>query len=95
MNFTFTQNKIRRLAGQFCSLKNPEDLGQLLKTELFKLQLLAGQPSYHTFTVPKADGTFRSIEDPDSGLKKYYLPLTDSCNVCITCTVPKPPMGLS
>jgi len=54
----------------FCSIRSVSELCMLLKTDKRKLELLAGQPRYKTFTVPKKDGGERLIEAPAHGLKR-------------------------
>ncbi|NBC08748.1 MAG: hypothetical protein GVY26_16280 [Bacteroidetes bacterium] len=55
---------------KFCGLRSVSELCLLLKTDKRKLELLANQPPYKTFTVPKKDGGERLIEAPGGPLKK-------------------------
>ena len=55
---------------KFCNLRSVSELCLLLKTDKRKLELLANQPPYKTFTVPKKDGGERLIEAPGGPLKK-------------------------
>lgn len=59
------QNKI-----VFCSLKSVRGLAGALNYNQQRLYLLAAQPRYKTFTIPKKDGGERTIEAPGSELKK-------------------------
>ncbi|MCG8331764.1 MAG: reverse transcriptase family protein [Chitinophagales bacterium] len=52
-----------------CSIRSITELCQLLKISKRKLELLAAQPSFKTFTVPKKDGGERLIEAPSKDLK--------------------------
>lgn len=54
----------------FCSLGGVRALAQLLQTDPQRLYLLAKQPQYKTFTLPKKDGGEREIEAPGLELKK-------------------------
>lgn len=54
----------------FLSLKSSRDLALLLKTEPQQLTLLAHQPQYRSFTVPKRGGGLRPIDAPVAYLKK-------------------------
>jgi len=53
----------------FCSIRSIRNLCKLLKTDARHLQMLAQNPRYKTFTVPKKNGGQRTIEDPYSELK--------------------------
>ncbi len=53
-----------------CSLRSVNDLGKLLKTHPRQLYLLAEQPAYKSFAVPKKDGGERRIEAPSAAIKK-------------------------
>ncbi|GAB4052778.1 reverse transcriptase family protein [Spirosoma litoris] len=68
MNYTL--QRVRWLAQQFGQLTTPDGLSQLLGVQKHLLQLLAVQPHYNTFRVPKKNGTFRLIEDPEPHLKQ-------------------------
>lgn len=65
-----TRQRHLQLKTQFCSLRSVTEFSMLVKTEKRKLQLLAAQPAYNTFTVPKKDGGERLIEAPAPALKK-------------------------
>lgn len=67
--------KLKKWHSVFCGLRTTEDLARLLKTKTFKLELLAREPVYYTFTVPKKDGSKRWIENPQSPLKKIQRKL--------------------
>ncbi|WP_165358861.1 reverse transcriptase family protein [Spirosoma sordidisoli] len=66
----YTRKRVNWLARQFGQLTDPASLSQLLGVQLHLLQLLALQPRYNTFRVPKKNGTFRLIEDPEPHLKQ-------------------------
>ncbi len=53
----------------FCAIRNEHSLAKLLNTDQRNLLLLAKQPKYQVFTVPKRGGGKRNIENPDSDLK--------------------------
>ncbi|MEZ4885613.1 MAG: reverse transcriptase family protein [Chitinophagales bacterium] len=50
-------------------LRTMSQLEVLLGVEAHQLQLMAGQPEYRVFTIPKKDGSERWIEDPAPPLK--------------------------
>ena len=54
----------------FCSIHSIRSLCSLLRTDQRRLLLLARQPPYRVFTVPKKDGGERQIEAPGAELKK-------------------------
>ncbi len=54
----------------FCSINSIRSLCSLLKIDQRRLLLLAKQPPYTAFTVPKKDGGERHIESPGADLKK-------------------------
>lgn len=49
----------------------------LLKTETYRLRLMASHPVYNIFWVPKRNGKKRWIEDPDEPLKTVQRSLND------------------
>ncbi|CAN0272075.1 unnamed protein product, partial [Discosporangium mesarthrocarpum] len=53
----------------FCHLNSTNALSRVLKTEKRKLLLMARQPKYRTFTIPKKEGGERLIETPDASVK--------------------------
>ena len=62
--------KLQKRAALFCQMRSVEDLARLIRTSPLKLALLAAEPIYYTFTVPKKDGSKRWIENPSKPLKK-------------------------
>jgi len=54
----------------FCKINSINTLAYILKTEKRKLLMMAKQPRYRTFTIPKKDGGEREIETPFADLKK-------------------------
>ncbi|MCB0634429.1 MAG: RNA-directed DNA polymerase [Lewinella sp.] len=54
----------------FCSINSEHTLCRLLHIDQRRLQLLAKQPAYKSFTVPKKDGGQRQIEAPNAELKR-------------------------
>lgn len=66
----YTRKRVGWLAQQFGQLTTPDSLAKLLGVQTHLLQLLAVQPRYNTFRVPKKNGTFRLIEDPEPHLKQ-------------------------
>lgn len=66
----YTAKRVRWLAQQFSQLTDPASLSHLLGVQLHLLQLLAVQPRYNTFRIPKKNGTYRLIEDPEPHLKQ-------------------------
>lgn len=63
----------------FCQVRTVDDLARLLKTQVFALEFFAKNPSYNEFKIPKKNGGFRLLEDPEENLKaiqrelNYYL----------------------
>ena len=60
----------RSNAKRFASVKSKEQLSQELDTSKYTLELLAVSPPYRSFKIPKKDGTWRSIEEPEEELKQ-------------------------
>ncbi len=56
-------------ANQLSTIKNAGELGVLLKTHPASLALLCLQPHYKTYRIPKKNGQYRLIEDPEKKLK--------------------------
>lgn len=65
-----TRQRYAQQKAVFCGLRSISELCLLLKIEKRKLELLAAQPPYKTFTVPKKNGGERLIEAPGPALKK-------------------------
>ena len=65
-----TKQRHKYQKGVFCSIRSITTLCHLLKTDRRKLYLIAKQPKYKTFTIPKKGGGERQIEDPGAELKK-------------------------
>lgn len=59
----------------FCSIGSIRQLAELLRLEKRRLLLLAQNPRYKTFEVPKKNGGQRLIEDPHPSLKKILSQL--------------------
>ncbi|MEL6627180.1 MAG: reverse transcriptase family protein [Bacteroidota bacterium] len=81
---------LKRRRDTFVRIRTPRDLAALLEYPAHKLQLLSMEPRYHTFQLPKADGSKRLIENPEPSLKyiqrrlnnylqsTYYFVCTDA-----------------
>ena len=65
-----TLQHIKHLHRKFTSAKDVNDLCRKLDISANELKLHSLQPAYHVFHIPKANGKFRLIEDPVSGLKQ-------------------------
>ena len=74
--------KLNKLRNRFCRLRHTQDLAKLLEVPAYKLQLIAQQPKYHIFSIPKKDGSKRWIEDPETRLKKIQRPLNKYLQAC-------------
>lgn len=70
-----TRNQHLQNKTVFCSLNSIRALGELLKTDPQRLYLLAQQPQYRSFTIPKKGGGERQIETPGHDLKKVLARL--------------------
>lgn len=70
-----TRNQHLQNKTVFCSLNSTRALGDLLKTDPQRLYLLAQQPQYKSFTIPKKGGGERQIETPGNDLKKVLARL--------------------
>jgi len=75
-----TIRTLRRHAEQFRACRGQTQLSWLLRTEPVRLAMLAADPKYATYRIPKKrKGTFRLVEDPEPRLKRvqkrlnYYL----------------------
>jgi RNA-directed DNA polymerase len=60
---------ILQKAKALSTIKNAGELGMLLKTHPASLALLCLQPHYKTYRIPKKNGRYRLIEDPEKKLK--------------------------
>lgn len=68
-------NRHFRQSQAFRRIYGVNDLCRLLKTDRRKLMLMAGQPRYKSFSVPKKGGGERHIETPSPGLKRVQAQL--------------------
>lgn len=67
---------------RFLKLLRAEGLADLLEFPLYKLRLLAIQPRYHLFGIPKKDGSKRWIENPSPDLKNVQRRLNFFLQCC-------------
>ncbi len=65
-----TKEQHAYLKSRICNVNSIRTLCDLLSIEERKLSLMAQQPRYKTFNIPKKDGGQRLIEVPDNNLKK-------------------------
>lgn len=65
-----TLKQIQILCNQFCNCKNSDDLTQLLQIPKKNWILMAFEPLYYHFSVPKPNGQMRHIEAPEAQLKQ-------------------------
>ena len=68
MSYALQKNRID--ASKMMNCRSVDDVAMLLEVPAYKLQLLSMNPRYSSFKLPKADGSFRLIEAPDTDLKK-------------------------
>lgn len=68
---------IKHEAKKLLSVKSLNDCCKLLQTEQHKLVLLSQQPKYKVYEIPKKNGQYRLIEDPEINLKKVLRKLND------------------
>jgi RNA-directed DNA polymerase len=69
--------QIIQKATSFRTIKNDMELGVLLKTHPATMALCCLQPQYKIYTLPKKNGSFRTIEDPGKKLKAIQRILND------------------
>ena len=60
-----TLERVQHQKRIFCGINSIRSLCELLKVDQRKLELLAQQPQYKTFSIPKKNGGERQIEVPD------------------------------
>jgi len=60
---------LKRKREEFLQIRHPQDLAELLNYPLHRIKLLALEPRYHVFHIPKEDGSKRLIENPEPSLK--------------------------
>ncbi|NLN94579.1 MAG: RNA-directed DNA polymerase [Bacteroidales bacterium] len=68
MKITF--KKLKKEADLFCKLSTLNDLAAVISVSKNEILLMAFEPVYYHFTVPKSTGGQRYIEAPDIELKK-------------------------
>ena len=68
---------IKHEAKKLLSVKSLSDCSKLLQTEQHKLVLLSQKPIYKVYEIPKKNGLYRLIEDPEANLKKVLRKLND------------------
>ena len=74
--------KLNRLRKSFCRLRHTQDLAKLVEVPAYKLKLIAQQPKYYLFSMPKKDGSKRWIENPEPRLKKIQRTLNQYLQAC-------------
>lgn len=73
-----TVRTLRKRAEAFVACRGKTELGRLLRTDGYRLAVLAESPKYTTFRIPKKrPGTFRLVEDPAPRLKAVQRRLND------------------
>lgn len=70
-----TRRRHQQHKAVLCSINSVRELCELLKTDARRLQLMASQPKYRTFTIPKRGGGERQIETPGSEQQKVLARL--------------------
>jgi hypothetical protein len=70
-----TRARHREASRAFCQMRSLGDLCQLLRLDRRRLLLIANQPRYKSFSIPKKDGGERHIETPSPALKKLQSQL--------------------
>lgn len=70
-----TYQRLRQQANAFCALRGVSDLCRLLRTDKRRLMLVAKQPRYRAFAIPKKGGGERFIETPAKTLKQVQTQL--------------------
>lgn len=73
---------IKRNQRRFHRVKDEKGLADLLSVPLYKLKLMALQPRYHLFGIPKKDGSKRWIENPSPDLKRVQRQLNFYLQCC-------------
>lgn len=88
---------MRHAAKTIASCRNLTDLESALDIPKRKIRALALNPEYHSFNLPKSDGTYRKIEAPNFYLKEvlrqlnfylqcaYYEELPESAHGFVLC----------
>lgn len=66
---------IKHDAKKLLSIKSISECSKLLNTEQHKLVLLSQKPTYKVYEIPKKNGLYRPIEDPETNLKKVLRKL--------------------
>lgn len=74
--------KMKRLAQSFVAIRNTKDLALWSKTPAYQIELMAHQPHYNIFTIPKKSGGERWIEDPEDRLKDFQQKLNFYLQCC-------------
>jgi len=68
---------IQQKATRLCGIKHVAELAVLLKTHPTTLALACLHPQYKTYRIPKKNGKFRLIEDPEKKLKTIQRTLNN------------------
>lgn len=71
----YTIKILKKESRKFCECKTLEDISQLLLQPKKTLVLMAFQPMYYHFSIPKKNGGHRHIEAPEASLKKVQRQL--------------------
>ena len=68
-----TIERHKHLKSVFCSIGSVNSLCQVLKIDKRRLMLMAQQPRYKTFTIPKKNGGERIVETPVGPQNDYDI----------------------
>ncbi|MEM6771967.1 MAG: reverse transcriptase family protein [Bacteroidota bacterium] len=77
MGASITRRGLHQRAQRFRNCRSFNELARLLRREPLALLALASKPRYRKFEVPKRNGGWRKIEDPDPTLKATQRRLND------------------
>ena len=72
-----TKERHQHQKSVFCTTNSFSTLAYLLKTDKRKLMMMAKQPRYRHFTIPKKGGGERNIETPFTDLKRVQSRLSN------------------
>ena len=68
---------IKQKAYKLLYAKNTHDLSELFKVQQHHLLLISQQKKYQLYQIPKSNGNYRSIEEPEIKLKKIQAILNE------------------
>lgn len=88
-----THQTLKKNAQRFLSIRSLQQLASVLQIPSSKISLQSLHPRYKIYTIKKANGKSRLIEDPEPALKKTLRAINENLQACYYTLRPNPVHG--